>query len=51
MKITKEGIKSMCIVPRPGDQPSALCIFEYVYFARPDSIMEGTYRLTGYGNG
>ena len=42
MKITREGIKSMCIVPRPGDQPSALCIFEYVYFARPDSIMEGT---------
>ncbi|KAK2188585.1 hypothetical protein NP493_128g05105 [Ridgeia piscesae] len=41
VRITQEGIKSMCVVPRPGDQPSALCIFEYVYFARPDTIMEG----------
>ena len=46
VKITREGIKSMCVVPRPSDQPSALCIFEYVYFARPDSVMEGTNFIT-----
>ncbi|XP_072170954.1 amidophosphoribosyltransferase-like [Diadema setosum] len=39
--ITKEGIKSLAIVPRPKEDPQAFCIFEYVYFSRPDTILEG----------
>lgn len=36
LAITKDGIKITQAVPKVKN--SALCIFEYIYFARPDSI-------------
>ncbi|XP_031844140.1 amidophosphoribosyltransferase isoform X1 [Nomia melanderi] len=41
VELTREGIKTIDIVDRPGKKPQAFCIFEYVYFARSDSIFEG----------
>ncbi|XP_046984300.1 amidophosphoribosyltransferase-like isoform X2 [Schistocerca americana] len=41
VELTKHGIKTISIVSRPNAKPQAFCIFEYVYFARSDSIFEG----------
>ena len=38
LRVSAEGLVSEQAVPA---RPRALCIFEHVYFARPDSVMEG----------
>lgn len=38
--ITKDGIKSDCSMCLPKEK-TARCVFEYIYFARPDSEIDG----------
>jgi len=41
VELTRNGFRTVDIVERPDYKKMAFCIFEYVYFARSDSIFEG----------
>ncbi|KAI9587262.1 amidophosphoribosyltransferase [Glossina fuscipes] len=41
VEFTRNGFRTVDIVERPDYKRMAFCIFEYVYFARADSIFEG----------
>ncbi|XP_072383061.1 amidophosphoribosyltransferase-like [Diabrotica undecimpunctata] len=41
VEMTRNGIKTIDIVPPPEGKLPAFCIFEYVYFSRPNSLFEG----------
>ncbi|KAJ0180921.1 hypothetical protein K1T71_003006 [Dendrolimus kikuchii] len=41
VEMSRHGIRTVDVVERPADKQQAFCIFEYVYFARADSMFEG----------
>lgn len=41
VELTRNGFRTVDIVERPDYKRMSFCIFEYVYFARADSIFEG----------